>query len=66
MHGAELCIREEVVEITGGGGSELGRSDAVKVVERVSVAGSSRLLLIAHAGCEHAVEVARDARIGEE
>jgi hypothetical protein len=66
MHGAELRIREEIVEITGGGSGAFGRSDAVKVVERLSIAGGARLLLVAHAGREHAVEVARDARIGEE
>jgi hypothetical protein len=66
MHGAELRIREEIVEITGGGGGAFGRSDAVKVVERLSIAGGSRLLLVAHAGREHTVEVARDARIGED
>lgn len=66
MHGEGLRVREQVVEITGGGGGELGRSGTVKVVERLSIAGGSRLLLVAHSGREHAVELARDAGIGEE
>ncbi len=66
MHDAELRTWEQVVEVTGCGGGKLGRSGAVKIVECLSIAGGTRLLLVAHPSREHTVEVARDARVAEQ
>lgn len=41
MHGEELRVWQQVVEISSGGGGEFGRLDAVKVVERISIATGS-------------------------